>query len=187
MKIKIKYHNQNCKIESFGNWIDLKSAEKVVMHFGEHKYISLGVSMELPKYYQGNLVPRSSTYAKFGLIQANHYGVVDGPTNVSQGYSGNNDIWKFSAICLKETIYATIQPKLIEEKKENGEINITNFTTEKCTVVNEGDRLCQFEVKLAMSAPWWAKLKWLFDGKVEFIEVDDLKAKDRGGYGSTNV
>ena len=24
MKIKIKYHNQNCKLESFGNWIDLK-------------------------------------------------------------------------------------------------------------------------------------------------------------------
>ena len=69
MKIKIKYHNKNCKIESFGNWIDLKSAENIQLNLGQHKLISLGVSMELPKYYQGNLVPRSSTYSKFGICK----------------------------------------------------------------------------------------------------------------------
>lgn len=158
MKIKIKYHNKNCKIESFGNWIDLKSAENIQLNLGQHKLISLGVSMELPKYYQGNLVPRSSTYSKFGLIQANHYGVIDGPTDISTGYSGNNDIWKFSAICL--------------------------CSGEKYKV-SEGDRLCQFEVKPSMRAPWWIKLKWLFDNKIEFIEVDNLESKDRGGIGST--
>ncbi len=186
MKIKIKYHNPKCKIESFGNWIDLKSAEDVFMRKEEHRLISLGVSMELPKYYQGNLVPRSSTYKNFGLIQANHYGVVDGPTDLSEGYSGNDDIWKFSAICLKDFLYAAPTPKLNEYIKEDGNIDLRNFTTERGVVIKEGDRICQFEIKLSMQAPWWVKLKWLFDSKVEFIEVDDLKAKNRGGYGSTN-
>lgn len=102
MKIKIKYHNKNCKIESFGNWIDLKSAENVEMNVSDHKLISLGVSMKLPKYFQANVVPRSSTYMKFGIIQANHTGIIDGPDKTSNGYSGNDDIWKFSAIALKE-------------------------------------------------------------------------------------
>jgi len=162
MKIEIKYHNQKCKIESFGNWIDLKSAENVVMDIGQHKLISLGVSMRLPKYYQANIAPRSSTYMKFGLIQANHIGIIDGPDNTSNGYSGNDDIWKFSAIALKE---------------HNGSI---------LARVIEGDRICQFEIRPTMFAPWWVKLKWLFDNKIEFIEVEDLKSKNRGGYGSTN-
>ena len=69
MKIKIKYHNEKCNIESFGNWIDLKSAENVQLKFGEHKLISLGVSMKLPKYYQANVVPRSSS--RFSLNRTN--------------------------------------------------------------------------------------------------------------------
>ena len=28
MKIKVKYHNPICKIESFGDWIDLRAAKK---------------------------------------------------------------------------------------------------------------------------------------------------------------
>jgi len=156
MKILIKYHNENCKIESFGNWIDLKSAENITLSLGEHKLISLGVSMKLPKYYQGNVVPRSSTYSKFGLIQANHYGVIDGADDKSDGYSGNDDIWKFSAIALNS----------------NKKIKI-------------GDRICQFEIRPIMKAPWWVKLRWMFDNKIEFIEVDNLTAANRGGYGST--
>ena len=116
--------------------------------------------MELPKYYQGNLVPRSSTYSKFGLIQANHYGVIDGPTDISTGYSGNNDIWKFSAICL--------------------------CSGEKYKV-NEGDRICQFEIKPTMFAPFWVKLKWLFSSGIDIIYIDDLNSDDRGGFGQSGV
>jgi dUTP pyrophosphatase len=156
MKIKIKYHNEKCKIESFGNWIDLKAAENVKLEFCNHKLISLGVSMKLPKYYQANVVPRSSTYTKFGLIQANHIGIIDGPDDKSGGYCGNDDIWKFSAICLKQE-----------------------------SIVNEGDRICQFEVRPTMKSPWWIKMKWLFNHKVSFIEVDDLNTQNRGGFGTT--
>jgi len=156
MKIKIKYHNNKCKIESFGNWIDLKSAEKVELEFAEHKLISLGISMRFPRYYQANVVPRSSTYTKFGLIQANHVGIIDGPDNTSDGYCGNNDIWKFSAICLKQN-----------------------------SNISEGDRICQFEIRPTMWAPWWVKIKWLFNHKIKFIEVEDLRTKNRGGFGSS--
>jgi len=155
LKIPIKYHNDNCKLEIHGNWIDLKSAETVTIEKLKNVLISLGFSMRLPKYYQANIVPRSGTFNKYGVIQGNHYGVVDGSTDINDGYSGNNDIWKFNAIALKQTMIA------------------------------EGDRICQFEIKPTMFAPWWVKLKWLFVNKIEFIEVDDLKSKDRGGFGST--
>jgi hypothetical protein len=36
-----------------------------------------------------------------------------------------------------------------------------------------------------MTAPWYVKLKWMFDNKIEFIEVDDLMSTDRGGFGTT--
>ena len=156
LKIFIKYHNQNCKLETHGNWIDLKSSESVTIPKRTHRLIDLGFSCRLPDYYQANIVPRSSTFKKFGLIQANHYGVVDGPDRDSNGYSGNDDHWKFSALSLNDM-----------------------------TSVLEGDRICQFEIKPTMFAPWYVKLKWLFANGIEFVEVDDLKSENRGGYGST--
>jgi dUTP pyrophosphatase len=157
MKILIKYHNNICKIEKHGNWIDLKSAENVNFKKFEFKLISLGVSIKLPKYYQANIVPRSGTYNKYNLIQSNHYGVVDGPDNVSDGYSGNEDVWKFGAIALNDTS------------------------------ITEGDRICQFEIRPTMNAPWYIKLKWIFDNKIKIIEVSDLKFNSRGGFGSSGV
>jgi dUTP pyrophosphatase len=160
IKIPIKYHNKECKIETHGCWIDLKSAENVRLgSYGESKLISLGVSMRLPKYFQANIVPRSSTFNRYGLIQGNHYGVIDGPSDKSDGYSGNDDIWKFNGVYLPNT--------------------------DRVKFIEIGDRICQFEIKPSMFAPWWVKLKWLFMTDIIFVEVDDLKSKNRGGFGST--
>jgi dUTP pyrophosphatase len=155
IKIKVKLHNNKCKLESFGNWIDLRSSETFSLKKFEFKLIDLGISMKLPKYFQGNIVPRSGTYKNFKLIQTNHYGVVDGPTKSELGYSGNNDKWKFSALAIEDT------------------------------QVNEGDRICQFEIKPTMSAPFWIKIKWLFSSGVKIVYVDNLESEDRGGFGST--
>lgn len=99
--IKIKYHNQNIdkiiKINK-GDWIDLRSAETVTLKAGEFKLISLGVSMKLPEGYEAHIVPRSSTYKNFGVIQTNHMGVVD------NSYSGTNDVWKFPAKAERDTV-----------------------------------------------------------------------------------
>lgn len=49
-----------------------------------------------------------------------------------------------------------------------------------------GDRLFQFRIFLNQSAPVWVKIKWLFwNGKIEFVPVNSLGNKDRGGFGST--
>lgn len=84
------------KIEK-GDWIDLRSAEDVELKTGEFKLINLGVGMILPDGYEAHIVPRSSTFLKFGIIQANHCGIID------NSYSGNNDKWKFPAIALRNT------------------------------------------------------------------------------------
>lgn len=99
--IKIKYHNPNIdKLEkiSTGDWIDLRSAETVALKAGESKLISLGISMKLPDGYEAHIVPRSSTFKNFGIIQTNHCGIID------NSYSGTNDVWMFSAHALKDSI-----------------------------------------------------------------------------------
>ena len=77
-QIKIKYHNSNLtKIEkiAIGDWIDLRAAENVTLKAGEFKLISLGVSMKLPDGYEAHIVPRSSTFKTWGIIQTNHMGL----------------------------------------------------------------------------------------------------------------
>lgn len=97
--IKIKYHCGILPIEVMpnGDWVDLRAAEDVEMKAGDFKLISLGVSMKLPEGYEAHVVPRSSTYKNWGIIQANHIGVID------NSYSGNNDIWRFPAIAIRDT------------------------------------------------------------------------------------
>lgn len=49
-----------------------------------------------------------------------------------------------------------------------------------------GTRVCQFRIMPKMRAGILVKLRWLFTNKVEFKEVENFKAKNRGGLGSTN-
>jgi dUTP pyrophosphatase len=99
LTIKIKYHTDISPIEVYenGDWIDLRAAEDVEMKAGDFKLISLGVSMKLPDGYEAHIVPRSSTYRHWGIIQTNHMGVID------NSYSGENDIWKFPALAIRDT------------------------------------------------------------------------------------
>ena len=102
--IKIKYHNKNIeKLEYVGgsdksNWIDLHAAETVELKKGDFKIISLGVSMELPEGYEGHIVPRSSAYKNFGIIQANSMGVID------SSYRGDTDVWGMPVIAVRDTV-----------------------------------------------------------------------------------
>lgn len=97
--IPIKYHADISRIEvnPVGDWVDLRAAEDVDMKAGEFRLISLGVSMKLPAAYEAHVVPRSSTYKNWGIIQANHMGVID------NSYRGDNDIWYFPAIAIRDT------------------------------------------------------------------------------------
>ncbi|MBE7018422.1 MAG: deoxyuridine 5'-triphosphate nucleotidohydrolase [Ruminococcaceae bacterium] len=140
MKIKVKYHNNNIpKLQKNpkGDLIDLYAAETVELKAGEHKLISLGVSMKLPEGYKAELTPRSSTYKTWGILQWNSVGQID------NSYSGTNDIWRFPALAMRDT------------------------------VIHEGDKICQFELKKATM------------NNVLFEESDTLDDTDRGGFGST--
>lgn len=99
--IKIKYFSDEieklCYIAGNSDWIDLRVAEEVKMKKGEFRLIRLGVAMELPSGYEAHIVPRSSTYKNFGVIQTNSMGVVD------ESYKGDNDEWMFPAFALRDT------------------------------------------------------------------------------------
>ena len=78
MQIKIKYFNDKLeKINKItqGDWIDLRSSIDCELKQGEFKLIPLGIAMELPEGYEAHIVPRSSTYKNFGIIQTNHMGL----------------------------------------------------------------------------------------------------------------
>lgn len=174
--IKVKKINKNSTIPSIitkGDWVDLKSADNIIMTAPQAKtlqrhkingvevshrdvefdfaLIPLGVAMKLPKGFEAVIVPRSSTFRNYGIIEANSQGVID------SSYCGDNDEWKFPAISLRDTI------------------------------IEVGDRICQFRVQLSQKATMWQKLKWMLSSGIKFVEVQSLDNNDRGGFGSTGV
>lgn len=99
--IKIKYFTDDIdKIESIekGNWIDLRAAKTIELKKGEFVLIPLGIAMKLPDGYEAHMVPRSSTFKSFGIIQTNHCGIIDG------SYCGDKDEWKFPAYAVRDTL-----------------------------------------------------------------------------------
>ena len=99
--IKIKYFTDKIdkinKIDK-GDWIDLRAAETIELKADEFKLIPLGVAMQLPNGYEAHIVPRSSTYKNFGIIQTNHQAVID------ESYKGDNDQWFYPAYALRDTV-----------------------------------------------------------------------------------
>ncbi|HIV27449.1 MAG TPA: dUTP diphosphatase [Candidatus Ornithocaccomicrobium faecavium] len=141
MEIQIRYHDAGlprlCAVEG-GDWIDLRAAERVEMKAGEFRIISLGISMKLPEGYEAHVVPRSSTFKRWGILQTNHMGVID------NAYCGDGDVWGFPALAMRDT------------------------------VIEKGDRICQFRIVQKMEP-------------VRFVEVDHLDGANRGGFGSTGA
>ena len=99
--IRIKYFTDKIDrlayIGGKSDWIDLRAARDVEMRAGEFCLIPLGVAMELPKGYEAHIVPRSSTFKNFGIIQTNHMGIID------ETYCGGSDQWYFPAYAVRDT------------------------------------------------------------------------------------
>lgn len=102
MKIRIKYFNEHIEklkyIEGKSDWIDLRAAETVKMKAGEFALIPLGVALELPRGYEAHVVPRSSTFKNYGIIQTNSCGIID------ETYCGDNDQWFMPAYAMRDTV-----------------------------------------------------------------------------------
>lgn len=101
--IKIKYHEPITPLENINgansDWIDLRCAEPngVDLKTGEFKLISLGVSMKLPDGYEAHIVPRSSTFKTWGLLQTNPHAVID------NSYCSDTDLWKYPVYATRDT------------------------------------------------------------------------------------
>ena len=99
--IKIKYFSDEIDrldyIDGKSDWIDMRASEEVTLKAGEFKLIPLGVAMQLPKGYEAHLVPRSSTFKTWGIIQTNSMGVVD------CSYCGDNDMWRMPVYATRDT------------------------------------------------------------------------------------
>lgn len=99
--LKVKYHDPDlpklAEIEK-GDWIDLRSAERVCLFKGDFRTIKLGVSIELPEGYEALLVPRSSTFKNWGIIQTNGIGIID------ESYCGDDDVWMMPVYATREAI-----------------------------------------------------------------------------------
>ena len=127
MKLEVKYYDSEIPrleyIDGKSDWIDLRSAEEVELKEGEFRIIHLGIAVRLPEGYEAHIVPRSSTFKRWGIIQTNHMGVID------SSYCGDGDEWmmpvyatrnvkieKYSRICQFRIMEN--QPKLEFEEVE---------------------------------------------------------------------
>ena len=100
MEIKVKYHTDIIPLEVIdkGDWIDLRVAKDIELKAGQFELIPLGVSMQLPEGYEALVIPRSSTYKTWGVLQTNHVGLID------NSYCGDNDIWHFPALATRDVV-----------------------------------------------------------------------------------
>jgi dUTP pyrophosphatase len=102
-EIKVKYlvdfpEEYKIRYSENGDWIDLRAAKEVSLKAGEHYLIPLGIAIELPNGFEAHVVPRSSTFKNFGIIQTNHMGIID------SSYCGPNDQWFMTVLAMKDTV-----------------------------------------------------------------------------------
>lgn len=100
MTLKIKYFRDDitpikADVE-ISDWIDLRIAESITLHKGEFKLLPLGIAMELPDGYEAHVVPRSSTFNNYGIIQTNSIGIID------NSYCGDDDQWFMPVLATRE-------------------------------------------------------------------------------------
>lgn len=100
--IRIKYFSDAIErltyIAGKSDWIDLRASEETALAAGEFALIPLGVAMELPEGYEAHIVPRSSTFKTWGLLQTNSMGVVD------HSYCGDSDMWRMPVYATRDTV-----------------------------------------------------------------------------------
>lgn len=101
-QIRIKYFTDKIDkleyIDGKSDWIDLRASEEVALKAGEFKLIPLGVAMELPQGYEAHLVPRSSTFKNYGILQTNSCGIIDCT------YCGDEDMWRMPVYATRDTV-----------------------------------------------------------------------------------
>lgn len=91
IKRKIDYinYNKEYQFQKHGNWTDLAISKDYNLKPDEFTIMDLGIAMALPKHYEAIVIPRSSTYKHWRLLQVNSIGLID------DNYCGTGDRWGF--------------------------------------------------------------------------------------------
>lgn len=144
--IKVKYFDtEDEKVNRLvktkkGDWIDVYASKDVFVPFqigiSENEnimpfkptMIPLGFAMALPKGYEAYLLPRSSTFKTWGIMQTNSMGIID------NSYCGDNDMWCMPVVCVSphDTYTDETGKKLIG------------------TWIHKGDKIGQFRIQEKM-------------------------------------
>ena len=100
--LKIKYFDEDMErlryIDGKSDWIDLRASERVELKAGDFALIPLGIAIQLPEGYEAHLLPRSSTFKNYGLLQTNSMGIVD------CSYCGPEDMWRMPVYATRDTV-----------------------------------------------------------------------------------
>lgn len=98
MKISVYYTAPVEKLKRIdgGDWIDLRCAKDTALKAGEAALIPLGVVIKLPEGCEAHILPRSSTFRNFGIIQTNGMGIVD------ESYCGEKDEWRMPVYATRD-------------------------------------------------------------------------------------
>ncbi|MBQ7536186.1 MAG: dUTP diphosphatase [Stomatobaculum sp.] len=135
MEIRIKYFSDRIEklryIDGKSDWIDLRAAEEISMKAGEFRLIPLGVGMVLPEGYEAHVVPRSSTFKNFGILQVNSMGVID------ESYCGESDQWFFPAYAVRDTVIRT-NDRICQFRIMEHQPRLTFLETEKLSGQSRG-------------------------------------------------
>ena len=121
VKIKKIRENSALPIKNNGNWYDLQTSAMICMQQhnidwkwcdvnkvtdgfvkvrpGDTLVCYLGIACDMGEGYEAHLLPRSSTYLKYGLLLGNSMGLIDSE------YKGDTDEWKALFYC---TDYAIV-------------------------------------------------------------------------------
>ena len=172
MKIEVMYHDkdmpklENIEDENVSVMIDLYTSEDYELEVGKFYTLDLGVSIKVPNGMQGTLVPRSSTFKKYGILQTNGIGSID------TTYCGKNDVWGMPIfIPMFQDDILDIMSQF-NEALRIGEQDNSKWFTFRTVKIPKHTRLCQFEVRPTM-------------GLLDIEEKDLSSEENRGGFGHT--
>lgn len=112
---KIKIHYKSDAIREMYRSAGIKEAgssgfdlvnvhEEVFIPESRYRLVDLGVVIKIPEGYHAILMPRSSTFQKYRLLQANSIGLID------NSYCGKRDVWKLATYWIGEDGIEVLRP-----------------------------------------------------------------------------
>lgn len=144
--------------------IDLYTKDDIVIEAGEFALIDLGVSIQIPEGYKADLRMRSSTFKKWGLIQANSVGLVDST------YCHEKDVYMLP-------VFKPLTKEDIKAYVANGNYNLDSFSPSRICIPKH-TALCQIEIVPCMEEVEFSELT--------LEEYKEYNKVSRGGFGSTD-